>query len=450
MSLSIRSSRSVKLFVFSALIFVGRDGIAQPAKYLVFFGVDGLVPDYYWRADQLGLKIPSVRALIERGSYSKAVEGVLPTITFPSDTTLVTGVNPARHGIISNSPFDPKNENLGGWYWYAQDLRVKTLWNAAHEKGLITAALDWPVTAGAKIDYKIPEIWRAGNAEDVKLVRLLATPSLIQELEAKFGRIPTPYYSTDEERGRIAAYVVERKRPNLALVYFSDLDTTQHRYGPYTREAFETLEMIDRQIGLIIEATRSAGIYEQTVFAVASDHGFAKVEKRVNPTALLRVLGFIDADQNGKVRDWKAAMDGSAVVLKNQNDKQTLEELRRIFSLLAGFPEYGIARIYEKPEIVKLGGYPNASLLLEPAEGYSIGGSVNGNFVERESGGGTHGLPAHFPSMKASFILAGPGVRKGVVLAESRMIDIAPTLARLLGLELPEAEGRPLEQMLEH
>jgi predicted AlkP superfamily pyrophosphatase or phosphodiesterase len=68
--------------------------------------------------------------------------------------------------------------------------------------------------------------------------------------------------------------------------------------------------------------------------------------------------------------------------------------------------------------------------------------------MEKQTGG-VHGLPAHFPSMKASFILAGPGVKQGVVLEDSRMIDIAPTLARLLGLELPEADGRPLTQLLE-
>jgi len=441
--------RSFQVIVFLVVLIVGPLAVAGPAKYLIFFGVDGLKPDYYWDADRHGLKIPAVRALIERGSYSKAVEGVLPTITFPSDTTLVTGVNPARHGIISNTPFDPTNENLGGWYWYAQDLRVKTLWDVAHEKGLITAALDWPVTAGAKIDFNIPEIWRAGSAEDVKLVRLLSTPSLIDELEARFGRIPTPYRSTDEERGKVASYVVEHKRPNLTLVYFSDLDETQHKHGPYTPEAFETLEMIDRQIGLVVEATRSAGIYEQTVFAVASDHGFAKVQKQINPMALFRSLGLVETDAGGRVKNWKVAMDGSAVVIKDKQDSETLGKIRRILSLLAEFPEYGIARICERAEIEKLGGYPNASLLLEPAEGFSIGGSANGSFLENESGGGTHGLPAHFPSMKASFILAGPGVKKGIVLSESKMIDIAPTLARILGVTLADAEGRPLKEMLE-
>lgn len=436
------------MMVVLSLIVGTHPAFAEQPKYLVFFGVDGLVPDYYVRADELGLKIPALRELMRRGSYSKAVEGVLPTITFPSDTTLVTGVHPARHGIVSNTPFDPKNKNQGGWYWYSQDLRVKTLWDVAREKGLVTAALDWPVTAGAKIDYNIPEIWRAGNAEDAKLVRLLATPDLVEEIETRFGRIPTPYFSKDDERGPVAAYVIETKRPNLALVYFSDLDTVQHEHGPYTPEAFEALEMIDRQIGLVIEATRKAGIYEQTAFAVASDHGFAKVEKRFNPAALLRQLSLTEIDARGNVQDWTAATHGAAIVLKDPDDAATLNKLRRVLNALKEFPEYGVARVLEKDEIAKLGGYPHASLLIEPREGFYVGGSPAGQLIEPQTGG-VHGLPAHFPSMKASFILAGPGVRKGVVLEGSRMIDIAPTLALLLGLELPDPDGRPMKELLE-
>lgn len=423
---------------------------AEPARYLVFFGVDGLVPAYYWQADRYGLKIPNLRALMKKGSYAKAVQGVLPTVTFPSDTTLVTGVNPARHGIIYNTPFDPTGENQGGWYWYSQDIKAKTLWDVAKESGLVTAALDWPVTAGAEIDYNIPEIWRAGNAEDVKLVRLLATPDLVRELEDHFGRIPTPYYSSDEERGKVAAYVVEKKQPNLALIYFSDLDTVQHEFGPFTKEAFEVLEMIDRMIGKVMEASREAGMYDQTVFAVASDHGFAKVDKRINPTALFKMLGLIQTNASGKVIEWKAAMHGPAVMLKDKSDTKTLQLIKRVLFALSESPEFGIGRIVEQDELKKLGGFPEASLLIEPREGYSIAGSLQGDFVTPVLSGGTHGLPPHFDSMQASFIVAGPGVKQGVVLEQSRMIDIAPTLARLLGLRLREAEGRPISEVLEN
>jgi predicted AlkP superfamily pyrophosphatase or phosphodiesterase len=68
------------------------------------------------------LKIPHLRALLARGAHATGVIGVVPTVTYPSHTTLVTGAAPARHGIYSNNSFDPFNRNQGGWYWFASDI----------------------------------------------------------------------------------------------------------------------------------------------------------------------------------------------------------------------------------------------------------------------------------------------------------------------------------------
>ena len=91
------------------------------------------------------------------------VTGVTPTVTYPSHTTLVTGVAPAVHGILNNTPFDPLGENAGGWYWYADDIKVPTLWDVAGDAGLVTANVDWPVTVGARIRHNIVQYlaWRA-------------------------------------------------------------------------------------------------------------------------------------------------------------------------------------------------------------------------------------------------------------------------------------------------
>jgi predicted AlkP superfamily pyrophosphatase or phosphodiesterase len=65
------------------------------------------------------------------GAHASGVVGVLPTLTFPSHTTLITGVDPARHGVFNNVTFDPTAINQDGWYWYASDIKVPTLWDAA-------------------------------------------------------------------------------------------------------------------------------------------------------------------------------------------------------------------------------------------------------------------------------------------------------------------------------
>jgi predicted AlkP superfamily pyrophosphatase or phosphodiesterase len=109
---------------------------------VVLLSIDGLKPDYVLEADRHGLKVPNLRKLAADGAFATGVTGVTPTVTYPSHTTLVTGVSPAEHGILNNSPFDPHGTNVNGWSWYAEDIRVPTLWDAATEAGLVTANVD--------------------------------------------------------------------------------------------------------------------------------------------------------------------------------------------------------------------------------------------------------------------------------------------------------------------
>jgi predicted AlkP superfamily pyrophosphatase or phosphodiesterase len=97
--------------------------------------VDGLKPEAVLHAQEYGLALPNLVRLTEDGMYSSGVRGVLPTVTYPSHTTLITGVSPAKHGISANTTFDPYNKNEKGWYWYAEDIKVPTLWDAAHTAG---------------------------------------------------------------------------------------------------------------------------------------------------------------------------------------------------------------------------------------------------------------------------------------------------------------------------
>src|SRR5271169_5531919 len=172
-----------------AVLSLGRTTAGGPSApaLLVIVSVDGLKPEYVTAADAHGAKVPNLRKFLIEGAYAEGVIGVIPTVTYPSHTTLVTGVWPARHGIWANTTFDPLQKNYDGWYWYAEDIRVPTLWDAAAEVGRSTASLQWPVTVGAKITWNIPEIWRGGTPEDAKLLRAVATKGLLEEAAAEIG-----------------------------------------------------------------------------------------------------------------------------------------------------------------------------------------------------------------------------------------------------------------------
>jgi hypothetical protein len=135
-------------FCTVVLLALLRSTVGDAAPVLMI-SVDGMKPEYVLEARASGLKIPFLRRLAAEGAYAEGVMGVWPTVTYPSHTTLVTGVAPAEHGIYSNLEFDPYQRFKDSWFWYARQVRVPTLWQAAHAQGITTASIGWPVTVGA-------------------------------------------------------------------------------------------------------------------------------------------------------------------------------------------------------------------------------------------------------------------------------------------------------------
>src|SRR5882672_8539108 len=183
---------------------------------LVVISIDGLHPSYVLEADRFGLKIPNLRRLLREGAHASALTGVMPTVTYPSHTTLVTGVSPARHGITANTTFDPLGKNQDGWYWYADDIRVETLWDVATKAGLVTSAVDWPVTVGAHLTWNIAQVWRANTPDDAKLSRVVSTPGLLNEAEKAIGPWLSGYsYEVADDRRKAAfdVWMIESKKP---------------------------------------------------------------------------------------------------------------------------------------------------------------------------------------------------------------------------------------------
>jgi len=169
--------------------------IAVHAAPVLMISIDGLKPEYITQADAHGMKLPYMRTFLDKGTYADGVVCIWPTITYPSHTTLITGVWPAEHGILNNQVFDPEQKFRGAWNWDAAQIRVPTLWQVAHRAGLRTASIGWPVSAGAiDVDYLIPEYWRSANPgdsanpDDQLLMAALARPdTLIQQLKPAAG-----------------------------------------------------------------------------------------------------------------------------------------------------------------------------------------------------------------------------------------------------------------------
>jgi predicted AlkP superfamily pyrophosphatase or phosphodiesterase len=422
-------------------------------EHVVMISIDGLVPDYYSDPERVGVKLPHLQRLVAGGASADGVEGVYPSVTFPSHTTLVTGVLPSRHGIVQNGLFEaPTDAKTGAWYWFVDAIETGTLWSAAEEAGLVTAAVGWPVTAGAKIDHNVPEIWDpSGGTRPGERVRRESTAGTFEEA---FGAAGNDGLGPDETRVRLATSILARHRPNLMLIHFVELDVAQHRFGPRTPEALREAEKQDGNVGRILEATREAGIFERTAFLIVSDHGFAKISRTFEPNVLLARAGLIALDAQGVARDWKAASwsaGGScAIVLRDPRDAATAAKVEAIFHQVlqrAGGP---LRQILDRDALDRIGALPRAALMLEAAPGYEFDQALTGPEIHDSAADhrGTHGYLPTDPAMRSALIAYGAGVRRGAHREVVRMIDIAPTAAALLGLELPQAEGTPLSDFL--
>ena len=189
---------------------------AERGVHVLMISIDGLMPSSYTQSGPA--RVPAIRQLAADGAYAAGVIGVLPTVTYPSHTTLITGVTPAVHGIVDNRMFDPEGKSGGANYWYARDIRVPTLLGAVHGRGWRTSAVAWPVTVGMEVDFHVPEFWRANygadHPESASLLRAVSTPHLIDAVEIARGK-PFAWRQSDADRLEIASFILKIGRAHV-------------------------------------------------------------------------------------------------------------------------------------------------------------------------------------------------------------------------------------------
>jgi len=425
------------------------------AAPLLIISIDGLQPNYVTQADQYQLKIPVLRSFMREGVSASGVVGVLPTVTFPSHTTMLTGVTPAEHGISSNTTFDPLGINHEGWYWYASDIKVPTLWSVAAQAKLSTASGGWPVTIGdSNITYLLPEYWRASTSDDLKLLRALARPiGMLDAYERELGAYvdgDTDTIPGDQVRTRFAVKLLADKHPDLMAVHLIALDEIEHEDGPFQTTAFATLEALDVMIGELRKAALAAN--PRAIVAVVSDHGFAVTHSVVNLRVPLVAAGLIklkpaDANKLPAVASWDVQVWPSGgvagIVLRDRKDEKTRKQVDALLTQLQSDPHNGIARVLSATDAHERGGFPEADWVVECAPGFYVGTALRGQLIAPAPAKGMHGYVPDQAAMHAAFFMQGVGVGKHA-LGVIDMRQLAPTFAKIIGVKLPSAKQQPI------
>ena len=417
---------------------------------VLLISIDGLRP-----ADVIARRgtqaLPFLHDLMRTGSYATGVTGVTPTSTYPSHMTLLTGLLPARHGIVANMSFDPFYRNQDGWYWYYSDVTAPTLWSAARAAGLKTLNLEWPVSVGAPVDLNLPQIWRAGTPDDRKLFAALATSGLVARAEA-LTQLAYPIgtdldaVTADERRAQIAARLIATERPAFTTLYFSSLDHEQHKYGPATPEAYAVLARLDAAAGAV--AAAALRLDPTTLVAVVSDHGFARVTHDINLYRPLEEAALITRDAGGQVSAWDAMpwlMGGSAaIVLRHRTDAALRARVGTVLNAAMQRADSGIARIVGRAELDRLGAVPTADFLVVLGDGCKTAWVSTAPYRAPSDDHGMHGYLPDDPAMAASLFVTGHGVEAGRDLGTVPMTAIAGSLAARLGLALAPSSERLL------
>jgi predicted AlkP superfamily pyrophosphatase or phosphodiesterase len=421
------------------------------SNHVVYISLDGFPG---WALDDPYLPLPTLRRLAAEGAVAKALRPVNPTVTWANHTSMVTGVTPARHGVIFNGllvrePGVPPR--VEPWRDKKEMVRVPTLYDAAFEAGLTTAQVDWVAI------WNAPTItWEFRERPDVSqpIPQEMIKAGLVSESDiASFGSRNIVW--RDEVWTTAAVHILRQHRPNLMLFHLLNLDSTHHRYGPRTHAAMTTMAHLDAQVQRIVDAVEAAGIRPRTTFFVVSDHGFKTVRRQIRPNVAFASAGLLTV-ADGKVTKadvYSVPEGGTALVYVTVPDSSG-SLVARAKQALAGVE--GIDRIVEPDEFERFGlPRPEAidqmgALLIVGKDGYAFTAAADGPSVVDvpPASLGSHGYVATDPELGALFIASGRGIRPGVTLGSVDNLDLAPTAARLLGVKLGEVQGRVLTDVL--
>jgi predicted AlkP superfamily pyrophosphatase or phosphodiesterase len=431
-------------------------------RIVVLISIDGLAGYYL---DDPKAEMPTLRKLVAEGARAQSMKAVSPSVTWPNHTTLVTGVYPAKHGVVGNNYYDRETHKQVALIGDAlfdkeQIVKVPTIYDAVKAAGLKTASVRWPATRDAKsLD------WQLADVSSIDLLKRSATPSLIVEARAaglwaevdeaertvKDGR----WLASDETCTKLFNFILAKHRPHFAMLHLFHVDHTEHLKGPRTPEAYEAIRANDACVAEVWETLNREFPGKATLFVV-SDHGFSPINKIILPNVVLRKAKLLN--EVGEKEETKAAVrvvvqgGGTMVYILDQARRTEIAgRIKAGFTGLEGIakvagpeemPAYGIADPKVDPRA--------PDMMIFAQLGYAFGDTAAGDlpFMEKPERKGTHGHDPSLPELHASFIAWGAGIKQGVKAGEISNTQVTPTIATMMGLEMPNLDGKPVTDIL--
>jgi hypothetical protein len=420
-----------------------------PPSHVIVVSIAGFTPEALRPRDGSAPVLPTLAVLAAAGARADVVAPVAPPTSVPVHASLATGLRPAHHGIAADLELGDAGV-LPMTYTHASQIQGSTLWQAAAAAGRRVVLLGWPSTVGAQAHVVLPELFPMRSGETWQsLLAGAASPEVIEaarRLSRDTPEVGLPGPSRDDLMGRLACQLLPRTAPpTLLMVRFSQASTALAAFGPDSGKASPLLAGADAELRRLVQCIERSGLAETTAFVFTGDHGVRTIRERVNPNVVLAGAGLVDVGRDGAPTGWSAfsRSNGGSAFVYARDEAAALAARRALEAEAARTSSF---RLVTAREMIELGADPQAWFGLEGTPGIGFGNAAVGPVVAPAAGSlAAGGYLSADPALSPGFAAFGRGVRAGVRIASMRQIDVAPTVARLLGVALDGAEGVALE-----
>jgi len=370
-------------------------------NYIILVSFDGFRWDYMEKTDT-----PNLDRLVTSGVKADALISSFPSKTFPNHYSIVTGLYPENHGIVSNTIYDPKfdakfslgnREEVQNSRWWGGE----PIWVTAEKQGLKTLCNFWPGSE-AEINGTRPTYWTEYD-----------------------GDLP------NEERVNLVLEYLDKPkkdRPHFLTIYFSDPDDYGHMGGPDSSSINTAIQECDARMGQLIEGLEKRNLLNKVNIMILSDHGMAQL----NRERVVYLDDYLDLT-NLEILNWYPVLDIWC-------DESKVDS---IYNLI--YNKHENLSVYRKEDVPVYLHYSNNKRIAPIVGILDNGWSLTSHnyFDEHQSfyNGGTHGYDPTHPDMHAFFLAHGPAFKNGVTIPAFENIHLYSLMANVLEIEPVETDG---------
>lgn len=359
--------------------------------YIIYISADGFRNDY---ADKYQAK--NLLALRAKGVQATAMKPSFPSVTFSNHYTLVTGMYPSHHGIVNNSFYDPKKEQL---YVKTDPNAVKDstwyggvpIWVLAEQQKMLSAAFYW-LGSETPVQGVRPTYWYNFNTKIPMDKRIAAVKNWLA--------------------------LPEEKRPHLINFYFPEVDVAGHYFGTDSKETAAAVKLVDDAVGEMVELAKMTGLAVNFVFV--SDHGMTNADN-------------VDAMPLPSIIDKEKFIvpNGDALLQIYAKDKKDIKPLYK--ALKKQGADYDVYLTTKMPKRWHYRAKNNkdgriGDIILIPRLPKIF------NLTGKPTNIGKHGFDNDLPDMQATFYAWGPAFKEGLTVNSFENVHVYPLLAKILGL----------------